>query len=139
MDRRVASLLVALLLAASLPGCGTGGLPTAPVRGKVTFMGKPLTAGTILYMPEGDKPSATSEIKPDGTYVLTTYTANDGAVLGKHTILITAIEDQSDRLPEDRSPTPGLLIPERYNNFGTSGLTADVKAGDNVFDFELTK
>lgn len=121
----------------SFAGCGDSGLETAPVRGKISYRGKPLATGTILFMPEGDKPSATGEIQPDGSYSLTTYSANDGAVLGKHKILITAIEDQSNKLPEDRNPAPALIIPARYNNFATSGLTAEVKPSENTFDFEL--
>jgi len=101
-------LVVGFCLMAFLPGCGRDGFGTAPVKGKITYKGKPLTTGTILFKPEGDKPSATGEIQPDGTYVLTTYSGDDGAVLGKHDILITAFEDMSNRLPEDRSPAPPL-------------------------------
>ena len=133
----LASPVVCLLLIAILPGCGERGFPTAPVRGKVTYNGKPVTSGTVLFMPDGDKPSATGELEPDGSYSLTTYRSGDGAVLGKHSILITAIEDQSNRLPEERNPAPGLTIPARYNNFATSGLSAEVVEGANTVDFEL--
>jgi hypothetical protein len=118
-------------------GCGGGGFETAPVNGKITYKGKPLPTGTIIYMPEGDKPAATGEIKPDGSYILGTYASEDGAVLGKHAIKIYAVEEQGERLPEERSPTPGLILPNNYTSFETSGLTAEVKQGQNTFSFEL--
>lgn len=139
MIHRNTLFILSLLILSPLAGCGSGGLPTAPVRGKITFQGKPVPNGSVVTMPEGDMPSATGEIKPDGTYELTTYTAGDGAVLGKHTLMIMAVEDMSDKLPEERSPTPGLIVPSKYTSFATSGLTIEVKQGENKFDFELTK
>jgi hypothetical protein len=131
------AILLPLLVLVLISGCGSSGLTTAPVRGKITYKGKPVPNGTVTYVPDGDKPAATGEIQPDGTYVLTTYDSGDGAVLGKHSIMIIAQEDMAGRLPEERSPTPGLIVPEKYTNFAGSGLTAEVKQGDNVFDFEL--
>ena len=131
-------LTVATACCALLSGCG-GGLPTAPVRGKITYQGKPVPSGTILFMPEGDQPAATGEIQPDGSYVLETYEPGDGAVLGKHSIMITAVEDQTGKLPEARSPMPALLIPVKYTNMMTSGLTAEVQPGQNTIDFVLEK
>ena len=69
---------------------------------------------------------------------MTTYTENDGAVLGAHTVMITAIEDNAGKLPEERSGLPQLLVPLKYANNSESGLTAEVQAGDNQIDFTLT-
>ena len=122
-----------------LPGCGPSGLPTAPVRGKITYNGRPVPNGTVISRPAGDAPSATGDIKPDGSYELTTYVDGDGAVLGKHELMIMAVEDNSGLLPEQRSATPALIVPAKYTSFDTSGLTMDVKAGANTFDFDLKK
>lgn len=122
---------------AVLAGCSKDGFPTAPVRGKITYKGQPVGSGTILFNPEGDRPAATGEIKADGSYVLSTYGDGDGAVLGKHSILITALEDMTDKLPEQRSATPKAIIPSKYLGSDTSGLSEEVKEGQNTFDFEL--
>ena len=53
--------------------------------------------------------------------------------------MIVALQDQGDRLPEDRSPVPPPIIPGKYMSTTTSGLTAEVEAKDNVIDFALTK
>ena len=137
---RVAALPGALTLLLSLvalvSGCSPG-LETAVVRGKITYKDKPVPSGTILFMPEDDRPAATGEIQPDGSYLLETYAPGDGAVLGKHSIMITAVEDQTGKLPEARNPMPALLIPVKYTNFTTSRLTAEVQAGENTFNFDL--
>ena len=137
--RATVLLFSALLAAAVISGCGKkGGLETAPVSGKVTYRGKPLTTGTVMFVP-GEGPAATGEINSAGVYKLTTYTSGDGAVIGKHKVTITALQGMGDALPEQRSPTPPPLIPAKYLNDGTSGLTAEVKPGtNNEVNFELT-
>src|SRR5262245_30958089 len=60
-------------------GCSSdSGRPkVAPVSGKVTQKGKPLTEGDVVFTPsggpEGAGTIATGQIGPDGTYRLTTY------------------------------------------------------------------
>lgn len=126
-----------LLGLAACWGCSRGGeLPTAPVTGKVTYKGKPVPSGTVMFVPEKG-PAATGEIAKDGTYTLSTYSKNDGAVLGKHKIAITALADMGDRLPEEQSPLPPPLIPDKYLNQDTSGLTAEIKEGPNTVDLDL--
>ena len=126
-----------LLSLVLLFGCTRGGdLPTAPVSGKVTYKGKPVPSGTVMFVPEKGPP-ATGEIGKDGSYSLGTYGKNDGAVLGKHKIAVTAVADMSDRLPEDRNPLPPPIVPSKYLSQDTSELTFEVKQGKNVADLDL--
>ena len=135
---RVQSLLsVVSLICLFALGCGDT-KKTALVKGRVTYKGLPVTSGTITFVPEGNAPSATGNLSPDGTYELTTYKPNDGAVLGKHSVMIVAIDTQVTRLPEDRSPLPPPIIPTKYLDNNTSGLIAEVADKENVIDFELT-
>jgi hypothetical protein len=128
-----------LCAALCLAGCsGESRFETAAVQGKITYRGKPLSSGTIMFVPKDDRPSAVGEIQPDGVYRLTTYRENDGAVLGDHAVMITAVEDNANKLPEERSGLPQLLIPLKYASHTESGLTAEVKAGSNSIDFTLT-
>jgi hypothetical protein len=131
-------LMVGLIVCFAI-GCGRkGGLETAPVTGKVTYKGKPLPNGTVMFVP-AEGPAATGEIAADGTYHLSTYGSDDGAVLGQHKIAITALADMSNLLPEQRNPLPPSLIPDKYMSQDTSGLTAEVKRGENKVDLELPK
>jgi hypothetical protein len=119
-----------------LAGCGSDQLKTAVVRGTVTYNGKAVPNGTISFIPASG-PNATGEIQPDGSYTLTTYRQGDGAVLGKHTVVIVAMEDMSNRLPEQRNPLPPSIIPDKYTSQATSDLRAEVKDQVNTIDFAL--
>jgi hypothetical protein len=71
-----------------------------------------------------------------------TYTKVDGAVLGKHQVMITAFTSAGGSgLPEDSikgDSAPVSVIPEKYGDLAKSGLEVDVKAGSNEIDFVLT-
>jgi hypothetical protein len=74
------------------PGCGSSGgaaaAPTVPVKGKVTYKGKPVTQGQITFEPTDSGREAHGEIKPDGTFELSTFKPGDGAVTGTHKVTV---------------------------------------------------
>lgn len=137
--------LASVVLVLTIPGCGgSGRLPTAPVSGTVTFESAPLPSGSLLFVPEGGGPSAQGNINADGTYTLGTYTTNDGAILGRFKVMITAFTQPTGGpgLPEDAikgDAAPISLIPEIYGDLEKSGLTATVEKGRNTIDFDLEK
>ncbi|HXG10066.1 MAG TPA: hypothetical protein VNK04_09780 [Gemmataceae bacterium] len=110
-------------------------MKTAPVEGTVTYKGKPVPYGTVMFQPD-DGPAATGEIR-NGRYVLKTYREGDGAIPGTHRVTIISLEDQSNRLPEERAPLPPAIVPLKYSFPDKSGLTAEVKDGPNTIDFHL--
>jgi len=133
-------------------GCGPSRPEVAKVKGKVTFQGKPVTSGQVIFWPETGR-SARGKINPDGTYILTTFDSEDGAVLGNHIVTIEAIkvfdnEPKPTSLEEEirmgregklgtGQATVQHLIPPKYSNRETSGLKAEVKSGENTLDFPL--
>ena len=89
---------------------------------------------------DGNKPSASGEIQPDGTYTLMTAhgsSNHEGAVIGKHKVIIVAMQDMASRLPEERIALPPPIVPTKYTSPATSDLTAEVENKDNVIDFDL--
>jgi hypothetical protein len=122
-------------------GCSGGNQGLAAVKGRITYKGKPVPNGTVNFLPEdANKPSATGEIQPDGSYSLKTVVSNrpsDGAVVGKHKVVIVAMQDMASRLPEDRIPLPPPIVPIKYTSPATSTLTAEVEDNENVIDFDL--
>lgn len=114
-------------------GCGDGRvrLPTAPVGGTITYQGKPLSAGRITFVhPSGQGVGA--DITADGTYRLTAFQ-------GKNQVTVSCFMSERDSNPTARpsSPTAKSLIPTRFGNCDTSGLTLDVKPEANRFDVDL--
>ena len=134
--RIVRAALAAALVFTLAAGCGGDRVKTYPVTGKVTYKGKAVPNGTVNFVPASG-PSATGELQKDGTFTLMTVTAGDGAVAGKHKVVIVAMADSKDALPEARSPTPPPIVPLKFTSLATTPLTADVEAKGNVIDFDL--
>lgn len=82
-----------------------------------------------MFHPENG-PIAYAAIQPGGTFNLTTYASGDGAVLGKHHIRILCTQPSvqgKEGEPVDDMAGPGVsLIPVKYSQLHTSGLTAEV-------------
>jgi hypothetical protein len=129
-------LLVVVALTSVLVGCSSDRMRTAPVKGKVMYKGKPVPNGTITFNPASG-PTATGEIQADGTFVLTTYRKADGAIPGKHTVVIVAMQDMTNKLPEERTPLPPPIVPDKYTSAATTNLKVEVKDAPNNFDFDL--
>lgn len=129
---------------ATVAGCGGSEdrLETAPVTGTVTYNGDTLKIGSLLFVPVGGGPTAEANIEADGTFEMGTYDLDDGAVIGQHKVMITAITAPGGSgLPEDvidGDGAPVWVIPEFYGNLEKSGLVVDVKSGENEVDFVLT-
>ena len=138
----IAALAVCCLVAA---GCGSDGLETAEVTGTVSLDGEPLSHGTVTFTPEKGR-AATGAIQSDGTFTLSTYKNGDGAVVGEHKIAVTCAEKiGDDQQGEPQSLDAGMfartrtLIPAKYTDYSTSGLTFDVKDGEeNEVTLELS-
>lgn len=125
------------ILAVAISGCGQKGqLDTLPVHGTVTMNGKALTTGVVTFVPERGR-LATGKIQSNGMFSLSTYSPGDGAVIGKHRVKVSAFENKPPTKRESEEPIKSL-IPERYGIESTSGLTYEVKAGqNNEVKFEL--
>jgi hypothetical protein len=107
------------------------------VSGRVTYKGHPVPNGAITFLPNPSGPPATAAIQSDGTYSLQTPGIGDGAVLGAHAVMITALREGPATEPDERDPLPPPIIPVKYGNTSTSGLTAEVHEGDNTVNFDL--
>ena len=90
-----------------------------PVKGKVTYKGKPLTKGTITFEPDGYGRMASGELQSDGTFVLTTLKEGDGVVAGDHRVSITGVDKT---LAKDALAT-------KYASPNTSKLEVEVDRG----------
>lgn len=90
------SVVVAILVSASLVGCGDGRtkMNLANASGKVTCEGKPIPFATVYFEPlrQGKDAivgkQAIGRADEGGAYILTTYDTEDGAVVGKHRVRV---------------------------------------------------
>jgi hypothetical protein len=124
-----AGVLICLLF---VIGCGDR---LSSVTGRISYKGKPLSAGTVTFVsPTG--PAATGEIGKDGSYKLLTPGKGGGAIPGSYNVAFRSLAPVN---PNDHSPDRRLTltIPEKYMNHRISGVRAEVKEGANVIDFDL--
>ena len=124
---------------------GCSGVKTPPVGqvgGIVTLDGQPLTKGQVQFLPDSSKGTkgrmAVGLIGSDGRFKLTAFKPGDGALVGFHKVVVICEEDMPAFDPKSPPPPPKSLIPIRYTDANTSGLTAEVKAAaKNDFTFAL--
>ena len=122
----------------ALPGCGTGNsLKLEPVCGTVTYQGKPLDHGNVVFNPTGSTtgPQAIGSIGSDGSFEMKVATRT-GVPMGKYIVTIhsrkkLSLEQQQDMV------VPESLIPKKYGKVNESGLVIDVQEGDNVYPIIL--
>ena len=137
-EKRVCGRCTAWMLALSisaltlLAGClGSSAPKTINVQGKVTYQDQPVTLGYVSFVPvepaEGypSRP-ASGTINPDGTYQLSSFGENDGAVPGKYQVAI--VSKTGGPTPEEPDAPEEWAIPKKYGNPAESGLTATIPA-----------
>lgn len=135
-----ASLLLISLAFAS--GCGSSNGPeVVPASGTISYKGQPLTNGMVMFNPADPKVGRVdqSEIKPDGTFALSTLVPRDGAVPGSYKVSVTSFLLGTETLAKDKGTGIGgkPAIPTRYNDPTISGLYETIESGTPRTDIKL--
>ena len=116
-----------LALALSLAGCGgSSSTPSAgatvPVKGIVTYKGKPLTRGTVVFEPDAGR-EAQGELGGDGSFTLSTFVKDDGAVPGAHRVAVKNLSKSA--------------LPLKFQNLASSGVEVVVSADKGEYAIDL--
>ncbi len=141
--------VILLSAAALLAGCsGASELPRGTVRGRVTLAGKPLAGATVVFENRAVGVAQSATLDDDGRYEFLNYAAG-GLPAASYKVTVSSGRsmlpgEEIPRLspvakgpvtPPKRAPT---AVPDKYAKAESSGLSAEVKAGDNPpFDFDL--
>ncbi|MGQ9662808.1 MAG: carboxypeptidase regulatory-like domain-containing protein [Kiritimatiellia bacterium] len=144
-------LLMALFIAWAVSGCGHRGPKMGVVKGKVTLDGQPAANLVVNFSPVEGGINSSGVTAEDGTYVLVSHLGK-GAAVGRHRVAITSQRPAATLGQEGDEDDPNYMaaqayaslrapafvekIPARYNT--NSELIREVKAGENIFDFDLT-
>lgn len=130
-------LLVAALLATTLPGCSQS---TGTVSGKVTFQGQPVAAGSVTFI-HADGPTRSGSIR-EGSYSVAKVPA------GACTILVVSLPlprskwnpETKERMGADRA-SPRFRTPTRlpscYSDPKESNIHYEVRARRQSYNIEL--
>jgi hypothetical protein len=113
-------------------GCSNQQMPTYPVQGRVIFPdGSTAHLGNIEFQSLDYPIRAHGIIQPDGSFQLTTYTENDGAIAGRHRCAIAQVVIVED-VPHFRPSLEGVIDP-RFGSYSTSGLEYDIQKTERNF------
>jgi hypothetical protein len=147
--RHLLSLVAGLGLLFQLGGCSSydRNMPKlGKVRGKVSYQGKPVSTGRVVFTPVSGKAGdsgqgASGEIDTNGTYEMTTFNTGDGAILGQHIVTVVVREKQEMPKPDADShikyEVPKALTPAKYSTADKSPLRCTVVEGGTEFNIEL--
>ncbi|MBX6311954.1 MAG: hypothetical protein IRY99_03390 [Isosphaeraceae bacterium] len=124
---------LALLSLLAWSGCGGAGPYSGalyPVKGQVLLAdGKPLTGGSVQFIPKNGGLPCSGKIEPDGTFSLVTQPARDGAAPGEYKV---RIEPSSELLSRKGGAGKKLPFAARYRDYdGETGLTATIPPGSS--------
>ena len=148
--RQFIGIVLAVSLSFVTVGCSSGDEWTAKrpkvyrAQGVVKLDGNPLDEATVIYHSQSNDVSAQGVTDKSGNFKLTTYDANDGAVEGKHKVVITkrTYEKRKTKYdsPEESSIAliPKELLPVKYSLHTTTPIEVDVSGkGANNATIEI--
>ncbi|HZV03835.1 MAG TPA: hypothetical protein VE999_01980 [Gemmataceae bacterium] len=124
------------LTALAASGCDPSAVT---VSGKVTAGGRPVTAGTVLFL-GADNQIATGNLDGEGHYVV------PHAPTGNVKVAVLTLRPQQIKAaryrPKEAPPLPSRLtnlvpVAEKYQSPETSGLTCDVQKSRQEYDIAL--
>ena len=132
-------LPLAVLLFPVLSGCDDAGPKLGTVAGTITLEGEPVEDAFVYFMPlfEGGKEAMCAQ-KTDasGHYEMQYSLERKGVLVGMHQVQVTT--QDWEKQPDGSNKVIPERIPKWY--FGPDSiLEFDVKEGENVADFELSK
>lgn len=136
------SWAVGLLLSViCLAGCSQSGpFPVTQVTGQVKFA-KPVGADRVVirFIPQVSAEGKSSAIPAEGSVDpasgacsgLTTLTPGDGAIVGRHKVILIALKNGPD------GEKPVDTVPPKYRDPKTTPLEYEVKSGAPPFEFTV--
>lgn len=112
----------------------TSRMAVFPAQGKATYLGNPIPNAAVFLHPIGvkaDFPLPRAIVKGDGSFVIGTYGADDGAPAGEYRVTTQWFEKVED--PEkDDGISPRNQLPAKYARVETSGLSLRIQEGENI-------
>ena len=124
-----------LLAAAGVLGCSSDS--RVGVTGKVTYQGEPVAVGTITFLPAAESGTKCGGLIENGAYKVEPQL---GPQPGPHRVEIRWAKPTGKKFKNEFGEELDIRqegLPDKYH--ANSTLTADIKAGVNVIDFQLEK
>lgn len=128
------SFVIALLVFIS--GCGR---PTASVTGSVSFQGKPVGSGVVVFVDSSGRATTPANVRPDGSFEIKTASVGAAKVaydnlkpppLPKVKPDSAVANDPEYKLMAEAADNY-VATPSKYKDPSTSGIAFELKPGPN--------
>ena len=142
--------LSGLILSLAFIGCGPSGHLSGlhPCEGTVTYNGSPVAEAVLTFHPDasGGARSASAITDTSGKFKVTTLKPEDGIGPGNYKVTIIKFEEYGDLPPKVMDDYGDMVqpvrpqknvLPKKYENPATSGLTVTIDKGKKTENFEL--
>ena len=132
ISRPSAWLCLLVIASLTLAGCGGDSLNRCPVKGTVTFQGKPVEAGAIFFEPTASvgntAPTVYLSIQ-NGKY----DAGSEGPVPGKYTVIVGGMDKSKESVDDDGiTHTPQLFEDYRFEvEIPPPGNTLDIEVPES--------
>ena len=146
-----------LFLAFTIAAAGCGGEreakptdPQASVSGTITNNGANVTSdSSVVFFCKEKNAMAAGQVDSLGKFTLRPGVGSIGIPAGRYQVMVRAPEPPAPQIGtkeyEDiltgkaKRPEPAKDVPDKFGAFDTSGISVEVKTGENNFDFDLAK
>ncbi len=151
------TLLLCGLFIAALVAAGCGEKPKSRIHGKITYLNKPLTDATIIFL-ASDNSTYTAELSKEGTYAVAGVT--QGPIRVSIQQALPSVSPRADPDPTGRiaaakaakvgdekgarpAPPPStpkerkVTLPKKYNDPAQSGLSFELNDPDQEWSVNL--
>lgn len=126
-----------LTLAVIVAGCSREPA-RGTARGKITYNRKAVTGATIFFENSAQGVGVTTNLGADGSFEIKTY-KGAGLPPGTYKIAVAPgrVMESADEIPlaggkgPPKNLPPAAKVPEKYHKTETSGLSVELKEGDN--------
>jgi hypothetical protein len=138
-----ASHSVWIVAAALFAGCGPRH-ELAKVEGTVRAGGQPLANVVVTFLPESagdaDVPRSVAQTDAAGRFALRTELQQEGAVVGKHRVVVEDLAINSAPRSSDGTvlKRPPARFSASYSDLLRTPLMVEVKRGEQTIDLKLT-
>jgi hypothetical protein len=150
----IVRLVFCLGMMSVLTGCGDGGPELATVTGKVTKAGQPLASISVTFTPVSGSVSSAGLTDAEGKFSLQSAAGNDGAIIGKHKVTLSAKASENapvgfDAMMKSRKAAEGGKrgqlkedksdqgFPAEYGDAKKTPLEYEIKSGSNDFEIAI--
>lgn len=132
---KLTKVLVAVLAAVAVAGCGEPDGRVREVRGTVSYKGQPLDSGTVRVVGANNE-VAFAVVQADGSFILTDVPPGEVKIGVQQGNEPRSVGDSSGKKAANAARAP-VALPKKFHDPETSGVTHTIAHGTTKLDIDF--